>query len=97
VLLVGGILVAWYLYRKASSALTTPANIVADTIFRLTAPPAAQVLGRVRLPDGSLVTFQEIVNAGGIVSGNGSFPWRGSLYQISGREDSVYVARRLVT
>lgn len=96
-LLIVGIGVAWYLYRKVSGALEAPANVIADTWFRLTAPSAAQAVGRVRLPDGSTIAIQEIVNAGGGIDGRGFFTWRNVGYQITGRDNSVYVARRLVS
>jgi hypothetical protein len=96
VLIVLAIGVAWYLYRKTSQALTPAINVAADAWFALTAPPAAQVRGQVKLPDGSYVSLQEIAQGSG-VNREGFFTWRGSPYQITGREDSVYIAKRLVT
>lgn len=91
-----------YIIWKALQKFEAGAAVITEPLARayvnLTSGPPVQVLGAVKLPDGRQIRIQQIVDAGGRITGAGLFTWGGAQYQISGRDASgAYVAKRLIT
>lgn len=82
-------------FQTGAGAVTEP---LARAWVNLTAPPPPQILGRIKLPDGRQITVQQLVDAGGRITGTGLFMWGGVQYQITGRDASdAYVTKRIIT
>lgn len=60
---------------------------------------SSQTLSTVALPDGTLVAVSDILDAGGMIDGQGFFVWGGAQYQLAARDPSTgyYIAKRIVT
>lgn len=81
--------------REVVDSITAP---IAQKWFDLTSGPPVHVLGRVILPDGSSILIHDIVQEGSTVDSRGFFGWRGTTYQITGRNTAGdYTASRIIT